>query len=126
MLPPCAWRPRFSNACDGCGAALSLLADAAAAHAAMFAAQTVESDPWPPEVQVNDPAALFPFLMSIMFDGTIEIASEGSVNYLKFRAGAVDRAYLPFAATGSAVERVGKLFAPGNKMDQARFRRWSH
>lgn len=94
--------------------------------AAMFAAQTVPSEPWPAEIHVTDPAALFPFLMSIMFDGTVEIASEGSVNYLKFRAGAVDKAYLSFAATGSVVERVAKLFAPGHKMEQATFRRWSH
>src|SRR5206468_9893109 len=55
--------------------------------ASMFAAQTVMAEPWPAELQVTDPAALFPFLMSIMFDGTVEIMSEGSVNYLVFRAG---------------------------------------
>ena len=90
----------------------------------MFAAQTVTSEPWPNEIQVTDPAALFPFLMSIMFDGSLEIMSEDSVNYLIFHAGSVDRAYLSFAATGSIVERVAKLFAPGNKIDQMRFRRW--
>ena len=94
--------------------------------AAMFAAQTVEAEPWPAEVKVTDPAALFPFLMSIMFDGAIEIMSEGSVNYLVFRAGAVDHAYLSFAASGSIIERVAKLFAPGSKIEQAKFRRWSN
>jgi hypothetical protein len=48
------------------------------------------------------------------------------VNYLVFRAGAVDRAYLSFPATGSIVERVAKLFAPGSKVEQGKFRRWSH
>lgn len=94
--------------------------------AAMFAAQTVAAEPWPGDLQFTDPAKLFPWLMSIMFDGVLEIVSEGSVNYLRFRSGAVDRAYLSFAATGSVVERVAKLFAPGTKVDQGTFRRWSH
>lgn len=93
--------------------------------AAMFAAQTQEPEPFPPELKVSDPAALFPFLMSILFDGAVEIVSEGSVNYLLFRAGAVDRAYLSFAASGSIVERVAKLFAPGSKVSEGDFRRWS-
>ena len=94
--------------------------------AAMFVAQTVVPEPWPAELHVSDPAALFPFLMSIMFDGTVEIVSEGSVNYLVFRAGAVDRVYLSFSASGSIVERVAKLFAPGSKVAEGSFRRWSH
>lgn len=93
--------------------------------ASMFAAQTVSAEPWPGELKVTDPAALFPFLMSIMFDGAVEIVSEGSVNYLMFRAGAVDRAYLSFAASGSIVDRVAKLFAPGSKVEEGKFRRWS-
>src|SRR6185503_3976482 len=93
--------------------------------AAMFVAQTVVPEPWPAELKVRDPAALFPFLMSIVFDGAVEIVSEGSVNYLVFRAGAVDRVYLSFAASGSIVERVAKLFAPGSKVAEGNFRRWS-
>ena len=94
--------------------------------AAMFAAQTVVAEPWPSDLQFTDPAKLFPWLMSIMFDGVLEIVSEGSVNYLRFRSGAVDKAYLSFAAQGSVVERVAKLFAPGSKVEQGTFRRWTH
>lgn len=94
--------------------------------ASMFAAQTVADEPWPKEVNVRDPAALFPFLMSIMFNGAVEIVSEGTVNYLVFRAGTVDAAYLSFDATGSIVERVAKLFQPGGKVEKGKFRRWSH
>jgi hypothetical protein len=94
--------------------------------AAMFAAQTVAAEPWPSDLQFTDPAQLFPWLMSIMFDGVLEIVAEGSVNYLRFRSGAVDKAYLSFAAEGSVIERVAKLFAPGKKTDQGTFRRWSH
>lgn len=92
--------------------------------AAMFAAQTQAPDPWPSDLSITDPAALFPFLMSVMFDGVVEIVSEDTVNYLLFRAGAVDRAFLSFPATGSIVERVAKLFAPGSKVTEGRFRRW--
>jgi hypothetical protein len=91
----------------------------------MFAAQTQPPDPWPGELHVRDPAALFPFLMSIMFDGMVEIVSEGAVNYLLFRAGAVERAFLSISASGSIVERVAKLFAPGSRVAEGQFRRWS-
>lgn len=91
----------------------------------MFAAQTVAPDPWPAELHVTDPAAMFPFLMSIIFDGMVEIVSDDTVNYLVFRAGAVERAYLSIPATGSVVERVAKLFAPGSRVSEGKFRRWS-
>ena len=92
--------------------------------ASMFAAQTLPADTWPGELNVHDPAALFPFLMSIMFDGVLEILSDDTVNYLVFRAGAVDRAFLSIPATGSIVEKVAKLFAPGSKVAEGKFRRW--
>lgn len=92
--------------------------------AAMFAAQTQKPDPWPSDLSVTDPAALFPFLMSIMFDGVVEIVSEDTVNYLLFRAGAVERAFFSVQTTGSIVDRVAKLFAPGSRVSEGRFRRW--
>jgi hypothetical protein len=90
--------------------------------ASMFMAQTMAPDPWPGDLNYTDPAVLFPFLMSIMFNGMVEIVTDGSVNYLVFHAGAVERAFLSFPATGSIVERVAKLFAPGTKVEG--FRRW--
>lgn len=92
--------------------------------AAMFLAQTVPADPWPAELKVTDPSALFPFLMSTMFDGFVEVVSEGAVNYLIFHAGAVEKAYLAGQATGSVVERVAKLFAPAAPMEPGKVRRW--
>lgn len=92
--------------------------------ACMFAAQTSRDDPWPAELAVHDPAQLFPFLMSVMFDGLLEIVSEGTVNYLLFRAGAVERGFLSIPATGSIVERVARLFAPGSRIAEGQFRRW--
>jgi hypothetical protein len=92
--------------------------------ASMFLSQTQPPDPWPADLKINDPAILFPFLMSVMFDGVLEIVFDGSVNYLVFRAGAVERAFLSFQATGSIIERVAKLFAPGAKIEEAKFRRW--
>jgi hypothetical protein len=92
--------------------------------ASMFLAQTASPDPWPAELKISDPAALFPFLMSTMFDGVVEMVTEGSVNYLIFHAGAVERAYLSGQGTGSVVERVAKLFGPDSHIDSARVRRW--
>src|SRR5690242_2610738 len=39
--------------------------------ASMFISQTQAPEPWPTDLKVNDPAALFPFMMSIMFNGVI-------------------------------------------------------
>jgi hypothetical protein len=94
--------------------------------AAMFSAQTVPEEPWPNELKVTDPKALFAFLTSIMFDGTVEIMAEGSVNYLIFHAGAVGQAFLSFAATGSVADRVAKLFSADGRVEYGKFRRWSH
>jgi len=91
---------------------------------AMFAAQTQQPDEWPADLQYHDPAVLFPFLMSVMFNGVMEINSEATVNYLVFRAGAVERAFLSIPASGSIVEKVAKLFAPGSHVTEGRFRRW--
>ena len=91
---------------------------------AMFAAQTQIPDQWPTDLQYHDPAVLFPFLMSVLFDGVMEINSEATVNYLVFRAGAVERAFLSIPASGSIVEKVAKLFAPGSHVAEGRFRRW--
>lgn len=92
--------------------------------ASMFAAQTVSADPWPKEMRNPDPSALFPFLTSIMFDGMVEIVSDNTVNYLLFRAGSVEQAFLSMAPIGSVTERVAKLFAPGGKGTTGKFRRW--
>ena len=42
----------------------------------------------------QDPAVLFPYLMSITFDGVLEIVAKDHVNYLVFTNGVVARAYL--------------------------------
>jgi hypothetical protein len=92
--------------------------------ACMFLAQTAIADDWPHDLKVKDPAVLFPFLMSIMFDGFVEVICDGTVNYLQFRSGAVDQAFLSFPASGSIVDRVAKLFAPGTGVEGGKFRRW--
>lgn len=92
--------------------------------ASMFAAQTVAPDPWPKEMRDPDPSELFPFLTSIMFDGMVEVVSDNTVNYLRFKSGSVDQAFLSMAQVGSVAERVAKLFAPGGKGATGKFRRW--
>jgi hypothetical protein len=92
--------------------------------ASMYLSQTAAADPWPKELNVKDPAALFPFLKTVMFDGVVEITSDSTVNYLLFRSGTVDRAYLSFQSAGTVVDRVAKLFAPGSSAEAGNFRRW--
>jgi hypothetical protein len=92
--------------------------------ASMFTAQTIPPDPWPKEMRDPDPSELFPFLTSIMFDGMVEIVSDNTVNYLRFKSGSVDQAFLSMAQVGTVAERVAKLFAPGGKGATGKFRRW--
>lgn len=79
--------------------------------ACMFAAQTSPPDGWPAELRVNDPKVLFSYLMATTFDGMIEIASKGAMNYLLLTDGTVDRAYLAAPQGTTLVERVTSLFA---------------
>ena len=78
--------------------------------ACMFASQTCPPIAWPPELRPSDPASLFPYLMSTTFDGMVEIAAEGEVNYLLFRDGTVNSAYLSGTGRGTIVDRVRTLF----------------
>jgi hypothetical protein len=77
----------------------------------MFTTQTSEPEPWPEGLAVADPAVLFPYLVATTFDGTIEIVAEDTVNYLLFRNGSVERAFLAAGHQGSVVDRVAKMFA---------------
>lgn len=91
--------------------------------ACMFAAQSTPPEPWPDELSPQDPSAVFPFLMSSMFDGMVEINAEGCVNYLIVRDGSVQRAYLAVQSKEPVVERVARLFAlEGRKAPYVR--RW--
>src|SRR5690349_21941148 len=49
----------------------------------MFTAQTREAEAWPDGLAVSDPAVLFPYLMAITFDGSVEIVADDTVNYLR-------------------------------------------
>jgi hypothetical protein len=72
----------------------------------------------------QDPAALFPYLMSTTFDGVVEIIANGSVNYLMFRNGTVARAFLATAHHGTVVDRVAKLFSREGRVGDLRVARW--
>lgn len=93
--------------------------------ALMFAAHSVPPDPWPEGFPVGDPAHLFPFLSATTFDGCVEIIAQETVNYLVFRNGAVERAYLAVPHHGTLVDRVAKLFAREGRMGDAALRRWT-
>jgi hypothetical protein len=90
----------------------------------MYAAQTTAPLPWPVELRPTDPRALFPYLMATTFDGLVEIAAEGDVNYLLFRNGAVHTAFLSGAARGTLVERVSHLFDRDRRALHVSVRHW--
>lgn len=90
--------------------------------ASMYATQVRPHEPWPEELRPDDPAALFPYLMSTTFDGVVEIVVDGHVSYLVFRDGVVARAFLSGAARGSLIERVQSLFADAGSRRSVR--RW--
>ena len=89
----------------------------------MFAAQTAPPDGWPAELRVSDPNALFPYLMATTFDGVVEIRSDGSLNYLVFVNGNLERAYLVPSDGASLLERIAQLFA-GQPRVEVSIRRW--
>jgi hypothetical protein len=94
--------------------------------ACMYTTQTTTPDSWPAELRTTDPAALFPYLMASTFDGLVEIAHEGAVNYLLFRNGVVETTYLAGMQGGSMVDRVSRLFDSERRALHLTVRRWAH
>ncbi len=92
--------------------------------ACMFAAQTTPPEPWPSHVRAGDPEALFPYLMSITFDGVVEIVLNDCNNYLVFENGAVAGAYLAVSHPGTVIDRVSKLFAKEGRIGELKVARW--
>ena len=92
--------------------------------ACMFITQTTQAEPWPEGLAINDPAVLFPYLMATTFDGVVEILADDMVNYLLFKNGSVERAFLAAGSHGTLAERVARLF-PREGRTGARLQRWS-
>ena len=92
--------------------------------ACMYMAQTIESQPWPNDMAPSDASKLFPFLMSTVFDGAVEILADDTLNYLIFEGGTVARAFLAAAHHGTLVDRVAKLFTREGRVGKIELRRW--
>jgi hypothetical protein len=92
--------------------------------ACMYATQALSADAWPDGMRPHDPAALFPYLMSTVFDGVLEIVANEAVNYLVFRNGSVARTFLTSSHHGTIVDRVAKLFSREGRVGELRVRRW--
>lgn len=92
--------------------------------ACMYASQTEPLIAWPAELRPSDPKSLFPYLMATTFDGLVEIAADGEVNYLLFKHGAVYTAYLSGSHEGTLVDRVSKLFARDRRVLHLAVRHW--
>jgi hypothetical protein len=93
--------------------------------ACMFASQSRPDDPWPAGMKVSDPRELFPYLDAMAFDGFTEIIAGGTMNYLIFADGAVERAFLSTTHHGTTADRVGKMFAREGKAEGTQVLRWS-
>jgi len=92
--------------------------------ACMYASQTATPEAWPAELRPSDPSSLFPYLMASTFDGMVEIAHDGAVNYLLFTNGAVQTTFLAGMQGGSTVERVSRLFDEKRRVLHMSVRRW--
>jgi hypothetical protein len=92
--------------------------------ACMYTAQSARPDPWPEGMAITDASQLFPFLMSTVFDGAVEILADDTVNYLIFEDGSVARAFLAAAHHGTLVDRVAKLFTREGRVGKIELRRW--
>ena len=92
--------------------------------ACMHFAHVVGEEPWPDELNPFDPHALFPYLLSTTFDGTLEITLDGHVNYLIVRDGMVERAFLSSVHFGELDEKIEALFRPDSRTTRMGVRRF--
>ncbi|MEP6729383.1 MAG: hypothetical protein ABJE10_02040 [bacterium] len=90
----------------------------------MYATQVSAPIPWPPELRATDPKSLFPHLMATTFDGVVELAQQGEVNYLLFRNGSAHTAYLSGKGSGSLVDRVSHIFERERRALHIAVRHW--
>ena len=90
----------------------------------MYTSQTHPPVPWPSELRATEPSSLFPYLTATTFDGLVEIAAEGEVNYLLFRHGSAHTAYLSGSYGGTLVERVSRLFERDRRALHVTVRHW--
>jgi hypothetical protein len=92
--------------------------------ACMFHSHVARPQSWPQELKAHNAETLFPYLMATTFDGVVEVIVGGQVNYLIFRNGTVERAFLTEGSTDSVVGRVKQLFKPDPKGDYRLVQRW--
>ncbi len=91
--------------------------------ACMFQTLTTPPEPWPTELDPTEKTALFPYLMSTTFDGTVEVRSAGLTNYLIMRDGEVERAFVWGRSNVGPQDAVENLFADA-RGGQLAVRRW--
>ena len=89
--------------------------------ACMFQAHAAPPEPWPPELDAANYAALAPYLMATTYDGTLEVIAENDVSYLVVRDGVVQRAFVRGPDPALPLDaQVRALFARG----RASVQRW--
>jgi hypothetical protein len=93
--------------------------------ACMWEAQHAPEDPWPAELETDNPRVLFPYLRATTWDGMMEIVKDGARHYLVFRDGSVVRTFLADDFDAPVPARVLKLFDPSRHGGKVRSRRWN-
>jgi hypothetical protein len=92
--------------------------------ACMYATQVDAQDPLPPEVRTDDAGALFAHLLASTYDGLLEVAVGGGLNYLVLRNGVPRRGYLADGVRGGSLESaLQELWPSGGTAPVVR--RWS-
>lgn len=91
--------------------------------ACMYYSQVTPPEPWPAEIDPTDPGSLFPYLTATTYDGAIQLTVGDAVNYLIFRNGTVERAFLSTGPRGTLIERVQWLFGASGQ-GSLDVRRW--
>jgi len=92
--------------------------------ACMYQSHVERPASWPHELKAHNAEALFPYLAATTFDGVVEIIVDGKVNYLVFRNGSVERAFLTGDQEGTVIQRVERLFAADVKSGYRIVQRW--
>jgi hypothetical protein len=92
--------------------------------ACMFQSLTAPPEPWPEELDATDGNALFAYLMSTTYDGTVEVTAGTIVNYLVVRDGQVERAFVYGRPDITPPEAIDRLFPAHRTAAPPVVRRW--
>ena len=80
--------------------------------------------PWPDDLAVTDPRALFPHLRDSRFTGVLEVVNRDAVNYLVLRDGLIEHTYVADDTGEGRTEQLSRMFGPASPRSRTRVRGW--